>query len=222
MKFLRPLAVLLIFLAAGPACAARSPAWTKGSDPKFPESKYMVGVGIGPNIESARANARAEIARVFQARVQQTVTDVQSETSQSLGKRRGPAAGQQSSTTNTQVSTEALLEGVVIKETWFDKKAKNHYALAVLDKTAVQRSLTTRIVPLEEPISQRRAEAAQSQDPLVKARALSQARMAAVERDTLAARRQLVDPAGMADLGADMRPQIDKDLNAALSRIRAS
>lgn len=192
----------------------------RGPDPAYPESKYVVGVGIGPDLDTARTNARAEISRTFQSRVQQTLKDIQTEQSAAVGAKRGPAAGTQSSELNTVLSTESLLEGVVIKETWWDKKSKKHYALAVLDKTAAQRSLTQQIMTLEETIQARSGEARKTAAPAARARLLAKALAACRERDLLSARRRLVDPAGMAALPADNTSSLEQSLNAALAELK--
>lgn len=218
--FTRKWVPVAMWALAAPACAAKTPAWVNGRDAAFPEGKYVIGVGVGGDLDGARANARAEISRIFQARVQQTLLDVQTEQSASVGRRRGPAAGTQKSELNTVLTTESLLEGAIIKTTWFDKRAKKYYALAVLDKGASQRALSGQITDLEETIAGRRAEARKAETPMARARALSQARAAGVERDALAARRRVVDPAGMAVLPGDSTAAIDTDLNAALNELR--
>lgn len=218
MKFWMTLSLALLTAAA--AGAAKTPKWVNGADPAYPEAQYVVGVGIGGDLDGARANARAEIARTFQARVQQTLTDTQTETSASKGRRQGPALGTQKSEMVTRVATDTLLEGVTVKETWFDKKKKKHYALAALDKRAAVRALTQDIVDKEEGISTRLAQAEDADAPLSEARALGQALIVARERDALAARRRVVDAAPMPELaGETSTAQIDGRLAKILSKV---
>ncbi|HMX94898.1 MAG TPA: LPP20 family lipoprotein, partial [Elusimicrobiota bacterium] len=204
------------------AAAAKIPAWVRGPDRAYPESKYVIGVGVGSDLDAARTNARAEISKTFQARIQQTMKDTQTEQSSAAGKRRGPALGTQKSELNTTVSTDNLLEGVAIKETWFDKKGKKYYALALLDKVTAQRSLSSQITDLEETINARRNEARRAATPLAKSRALAQALAVSRSRDELAARRRLVDPAGMADLNGNTSTALEQDLNAVIGGLRVA
>jgi hypothetical protein len=206
---------------AGSAWAVKPPKWISGADPAYPETAFVIGVGVGNDLDDARANARAEISRTFQARVQQTMTDTQTESSESLGSRHGPAAGTQKSEMTTKVATETLLEGAQIKETWFDKKKKKHYALAALDKRAARQALSAQITEKEETINTRLNQAEDADAPLSKARALAQALNAARERDVLVARRRLVDMAAIPDLpGETSTAQNDRKLGAALSKIQ--
>ncbi|MBL8023387.1 MAG: LPP20 family lipoprotein [Elusimicrobia bacterium] len=216
----------IVFSLALPLSAGRKkPAWLNGPDSKYPETKYVTGVGIGNDLDAARSNARAEIARTFQAHVQQTLTDRQTESSTSVGKRRSAAQGTQKSQIETQLTTDTLLEGVAIAETYFHKKSKKHYALAVLDKIALRRTLSAQIMEKEHILSaaQSRAEAATT--PLERARALSAAIETAEERDALSTRRRVIDPAGMAPLNtgsiATLEAALEKTINALPVSVQA-
>ncbi|MBL0058560.1 MAG: LPP20 family lipoprotein [Elusimicrobia bacterium] len=214
----------LLFLAFSLplAAAPKKPDWVTGPDPKYPETKYVTGVGIGADLDAARSNARAEIARTFQARVQQTLTDQQTESSSSVGKRRSAAQGTQKSEINTQLTTDTLLEGVAIVETYFDKKSKKSYALAVLDKVALRKTLSTQIMEKEHDLSAAKARADAATTPLERARALSLALEAARERDALSARRRVVDPAGMAELLGGTTAEWQSSLDKAIAAIPVS
>jgi hypothetical protein len=120
----------------------------------------------------------------------------------------------------TQVVTDSLLEGVQIKETWFDKKKNKHYALAVLDKRAARMALSQQVTEKEEGIAARLTQAEDAQTPLSKARALGQALRLGQERDALVARRRVVDSSPIPDLaGETSTAKIDGNLAKALSGI---
>lgn len=224
MPLRKHLTVALVFLGFAVAvCAApKKPGWVTGPDPKYPETKYMTGVGIGSDLDGARSNARAEIARTFQARVQQTLTDQQTESSTSSGKKRSSAQGTQKSKMDTTLTTDTLLEGVVVNETFFDKKTKKYYALAVLDKVALRRSLSTQIIEKEQIISASRARAQADTLPLERARALSTGLEASRERDDLSTRRRIVDPSGMAELPTGSTTDLEIALEKAVAEIPVS
>lgn len=211
---------LPVLLLAGTSWAAKVPKWVSSADPAYPDAQYVVGVGIASDLDGARANARAEISRTFQARVQQTMTDTQTESSAARGRRRGPVDSAQKSEMTTRVATDTLLEGAVVKETWFDKKKNKHYALAVLDKRAAVRALSQQIVDKEETIAARLAQAEDADATLSQARALGQALAVAQERDALVARRRIVDAAPIPDLaGETSTAQIDGRLSKLLSKV---
>lgn len=213
---------LLLSFSLPLSAAPKKPAWITGPDPKYPETKYMTGVGIGADLDGARSNARAEIARTFQARVQQTLTDQQTETSTSSGKKRSAAQGTQKSLSDTTLTTDTMLEGVTVAETYYDNKSKKNYALAVLDKIALRRTLSTQIIEKEQVLSAAKARAEGATLPLERARALSSAIEAAQERDLLSSRRRVVDPAGMAELAGGSTADLETAFEKALAAIPVS
>jgi hypothetical protein len=192
----KPLLLLACLALAGAAEAAKAPKWTRGADPAYPDAAYLKGVGVGVDLEAARSNARAEIAKVFRARVEQTAVDSASESSAGKGRKRGPAETSQRSELKTKVSTDALLEGVEIAAVWYDKKARQHYALAVLNKPKARADLSLRIAEKEAAVAEgvRRGDAAKG--PVEAARAYAGALAAAREREELLPRRRVVDPVG--------------------------
>lgn len=208
-KYKSPSIVALVLAFSLPLAAApKTPAWVTGPDPKYPETKFMTGVGIGADLDGARSNARAEIARTFHARVQQTLTDQQTESSTSSGKKRSAAQGTQKSHIDTQVTTDTLLEGVAVVETYVDTKSKKTYALAILDKIALRRTLSTQIMEKDQAVSAAKTRADSASNSLDRARALSSAIEASRERDDLSTRRRVVDPAALsAELRGQAAPQ---------------
>jgi hypothetical protein len=214
---------LLAFSLSLPLFAAqKKPAWVNGPDPKYPETMYVTGVGIGSDLDGARSNARAEIARTFQSRVEQTLTDIQTESSTSSGNKRSAAQGTQKSLIDTTLTTDTLLEGVTIAETHYDKKTKKNYALAVLDKIALRRSLSSQIMEKEQAISSAKARADSAATPLERARALASAIAESQERDELATRRRVIDPSGMAELSGGSTTDLENRLEKTIAAIPVS
>jgi len=198
---------------------AKTPAWVSGADARYPEQQFITGVGLGDDLDVARANARAEVARTLESRVQQTLTDSQTETSTSRGKRQSPSLGTQTSGSNTLVTTDTFLEGVSVKETWFNKKTKKNYALAVLDKGALRRAIQTQTTDEEQIISSALASAEKATTPLDRVRELSRAKEAAERRNELVARRRVVDPVGLGDPEGTSTAVINEKWRNALSAV---
>ena len=213
------LALAVCALSFPLVAGSKKPAWVTGPDPKYPDTKYVTGVGVGTDLDGARSNARAEIARTFQARVQQTLTDIQTESSTSSGKNRSAAQGTQKSQSDTKLTTDTLLEGVTVAETYYDKKSKKNYALAVLDKIALRRTLSTQIIEKEQALSAAKTRADSAATPLDRARALSAAMAVSRERDELSTRRRVVDPAGMAELSGGSTAELETALEKAIAAI---
>lgn len=211
---------LMLLLTGAQLHAAKTPAWVKGQDPAYPPHVYLTGVGVGKDLDGARSNARAEISRVFQTRVQQTLQETQTEERTGVGKKWGKAASTQQSAVKTRVDTEGLLHGVEIAQTWYDKKSKNHYALAVLNKTKSRAALASDIAQQEEGLRSRQAQANAAVSPLERARYLAQAMRFSQTKDELAARRRILDPADAPepDAGASTE-MLDRQLRETLARI---
>jgi hypothetical protein len=69
---------LAVVTALALGCAAGGigsrPDWVRGRSSEFPEQLYVTGLGVGSDPEAARESARAEIARVFRAQVESSVS----------------------------------------------------------------------------------------------------------------------------------------------------
>jgi hypothetical protein len=210
------LAVLALVLGTSPARAVKPPAWIDGRDPSYPPSSYLTGVGIGRDIDQARSNARAEIAKAFRARVQQVTTDTQTE---SIGSKR--PASTQDVENRTQVSTDDVLEGVNIAATWFDKRKGSYYALAVLNKAKTRASLAHDRADKEEALRAGIDAARSASSPLEKSRALGSAIKARRELDALRARERVLADGGAPDISApdESEDALNRQLEAALRTI---
>ncbi len=100
-----------------------TPGWVVGrGHPKYPDSFYLTGVGFSEkNYVSANESARAELAKNLKVRVQSILRDYSS-----INKSRIELA------IKTQVDT--ILEGVEIRDGWYEPKSRVYYSLAVLDR----------------------------------------------------------------------------------------
>jgi hypothetical protein len=135
-------------LSAGP----KKPAWVNGPDPKYPETKYVTGVGIGSDLDGARSNARAEIARTFHARVQQTSRSTNRIVH--LLRQKAERRPRKPKKPNGHHSSPRTL----FWKAWPSRKPtstkiKETLRLAVLDKIALRRTLSAQIMEKEQSIS---------------------------------------------------------------------
>ncbi len=134
--------------------AMSQPDWVSGESKKYPKKDYIVGVGIGYNQDAAKSAAQAEIAKIFSLNVQQTATDTNKESTVKKASKK-EVENEVSAQTATTVTTSGTLEGVEIADTWFNKKTKNYYALAVLNKSKVKRDLTSQIDDVRKTFNSR-------------------------------------------------------------------
>jgi TolB-like protein/LysM repeat protein len=100
-----------------------TPGWVVGREnSKYTDSFYLTGVGFSEkNYVSANESARAELAKNFKVRIQSILRDYSS-----VNKSRTELA------IETQV--DMILEGVEIRDGWYEAKSKVYYSLAVLDR----------------------------------------------------------------------------------------
>ncbi len=173
---------LLIISGAALACAGvrvrgaggGEPDWVRtGRSREYPREEYLLGVGRGRSPQAAEDNARAEIAKVFEARVEQMTreTETYSEGSTSAGKEGWSRAIDVSQATATE--TEKVLSGVEIVERF--EGPDGHAALAVLSRHDASERLWRRAKEMARRAEALIAKAREAGDPLEAARSYYQA-----------------------------------------------
>jgi len=158
--------------------------------------------------------ARAEIAKVFKARVAQASQDTASEASSKKGVESSFATQ-----TRTSVSTDEVLEGVEIADTYIDDKKKTNYALAVLDKVKLRNSLSQKILDQEEIVKSQTDISSASSNPVEIAKASSKALNALAEIERIAEKKKIVDPAVAPSLYSSQKTEIENRLQSAKKSI---
>lgn len=137
--------VVWVVGSAGMVWAA--PDWVeKGTSKKFPPEKYFIGVASSAEPDGAKDKARAEIAKILKARIQQEQTEKETYAQQTVGKKTTSSQTFEAASA-TKVSVDESLEGVTIAET-YDQKG-THYALAVLDREKTAADLRKKVTDLE-------------------------------------------------------------------------
>ncbi|MFQ5672496.1 MAG: DUF4384 domain-containing protein [Nitrospinales bacterium] len=116
----------------------RTPAWVIGKGhPGFPASRYLTGVGVsGENAVSANESARSELAKSLKVKISSVMRDVSTEESTRLRL-----------VVETQVDT--ILEGVEIKDGWYDAAKRVYYSFAVLRRELAAAAIRDRIAGIE-------------------------------------------------------------------------
>jgi hypothetical protein len=180
-------------LLCSAACAGGRgrPDWIDGSAASYPRERYLVGVGEAENLDAARDRARAEIARIFEVRIEDSIVD-RSEAMALVEEARRASSVVEHIAVETRTSTEAALEGVDIAETWSDRESRRVYALAVLDKQWARRRLLEQARQRTEEMSAFREAAETAHGALARVRALLGAARASRERDRLLAHAAVV------------------------------
>lgn len=204
-----------LLLPVLPLCAA--PEWIDGVSEQYPARDYLIGLGVGDSLDSARASARAEIAKVFTARITQRARDTQHERS-TRDQRRTRVQSENTVQQSTTVSTDEVLKGVSIAETWHDQKRNQHYALAVLDRRAATQSLARQMREQEERLADVRANIDSQAGLIPQLRAVNDALASVDIMEHLTARLQVIDPSAAADSGD---PRLRADLESRRAALSA-
>ena len=143
------LASLGLLSMVGTAVAA-PPSWVEGRDGRYSRDKYVVGVGKGPNRDSADLDARAEVARVFESNVSSVMADFQASASKVNSSGKGVSVEVQQVAQFTAVTAKKTLSGVELVQRAQDNGT--FYALAVLDRKQCINSLKGQISALDGKI----------------------------------------------------------------------
>jgi hypothetical protein len=188
-------AALIGALLCSAACAAGrgQPDWIDGSAAAYPKAQYLVGIGEGDHLDAARDRARAEIARIFEVRIEDSVVDRSEMVAVMEAARRWSSIVERMAV-ETRTTTEVALEGVEIAETWEDPVTRRVYALAVLGKQRAQRRLLEQAKRRTEEILGFREAAKRANGALARVRAHVSAARASRERDRLLAHARVVGP----------------------------
>ncbi len=202
--------ILLIGFRPVPGAAEEAkPDWLSTQSAAYPADRYLTAVGSGENRRMAEDSAYAGLSRIFQAKVESTARDLETvlQQSSSGAQGTGPTRVQRSLVLQqmTVVSTDKILENVVIAETWEDPDDSRVYVLAVMDRGRSAAILHERIRILDEKAIELYHSAGggftPSQDPpgrgkLSMVRDLHGALRALVSREALNADLQVIDPTG--------------------------
>ncbi|MGA1824094.1 MAG: LPP20 family lipoprotein [bacterium] len=137
------LIILSLFIQILP-CAASEP----DSAAEYPPAQYLTATGIGQSEQEARRQAKAEMSSIFEAQVTSSML--------SIVKSALSGSGEETVTRDAAQKIGILsaveLKGVTIEKTWYDKKQKVYYALAVLDKQKARREWQGKIDSFDDKI----------------------------------------------------------------------
>ena len=150
------------------------PEWVDGRASDYPPSQYLTGVGQGDNRNMAENQAYAAVARIFKVEVAAQAKDWEAYL---VTEHDEVASAERRLTIDhvTKVSTDKVLENVSIGDAWYDVGKKVHYALAVVNRSQAEASVTDKVVSLDREIDADVVEARQTTDKLAKVRALRRA-----------------------------------------------
>lgn len=190
---------VLPWLLAGPlwlSCASPSgpPSWVvgTGSPEAFSQAEYLMATGAGRDLEEASANAKAELARIFSARVASRLELVESE---AMG--AAPTRTESELLVETEIRSETRLVGAEVPLHWRAPETgpldrDRVWALAVLPRAPECRRIRNRARLLLADNDVDRAERSREADPFLALQAVRRSVARAEVLDGLEARGRVV------------------------------
>ncbi len=142
--------VMMIGFAAG---AKDEPEWVKSGNAseQFPASRYLVGIGRAADtggkdqdLKAAENAARNEIASQIRTQIQSTLVsrmEEQQKYVQTNARSKSTTQGTQQVVSEIMTKVDLELVATEIKESYFNKKEKQYYALAVMDRNLAAETL---------------------------------------------------------------------------------
>ncbi len=173
-----------------------APAWTKANGTGACDTnRYLCGVGTGRDLTTADVNARAELARIFEANIKSVATSFEGaarKISSSTGEQWIEA---QKVTSFSMVSTEKVLRMSTILDRWQDAQAKS-WTLAVIDRAQAGAALREEIEQKDSIVDAALGRAEGTEDKLARFGSLKQASQALLEREALNSDLRVIEKSG--------------------------
>jgi len=181
--------MFLVFLTFFTGCAA-SPPQTASQDPSsdLSSKRYLVATGIGQTDPEARRMAKAEMSAIFESQIESRVG---SSVKLTTGSDRSEAINKETEA-NINIKSNVQLQGVEIKNTWYDEKSRMYYAQAVLDKYSAREQWSDRANALDEDIDAGFQRLGSIESPVSKLESLNVLYHQLLEQETLISRLRVI------------------------------
>lgn len=216
--------IVLVACVALSGCAsndaAERPAWILEETPEYTHNRFILGRGQASGLDVAKDRARADVAKNFQVRVVERSADVvRFQNAETGAASSGAPQLEQEVSRELSASTDQLLRGVTIAQTWQDPDNKAFHALAVLPRQAASSNLRQDVQQLDAAIAGQVRQARDATELLQRVAHASRAASLHAERDALQQTLAVVDIAGRGVDSPYSTGQLEADLQQLLQRI---
>jgi len=211
--------LLGVFIISG--CASKGsgrPDWIYGNSSKYPPAKYLSGKGQDKYQAVARDRARADLAKIFEVRIQEQSEDSTRANRQTADDKTSLKL-EASVSRNISTRTDQIVSGIEIAETWHDKARNQFHVLAVLDRMKAGNILRDSIDRLDDVTGQAIRRARQSDNLLRKIGLAHTALQAQLEREIYAKQLKIVDYSGRGLSSPYNLATLASDRDALLKRL---
>jgi hypothetical protein len=209
-----------LLMVAGCASSPKGPPdWLEEPSAKYPEARFLVGQGQADLASVARDRARADLVKVFEARISEASQDSSTARRDSTGGKVKQSSGFKAER-HVNVTTAYAVEGIRVPEVWYDGKRKSYHALAVLDRLQASERLRGEIMHLDDLTGREMQNAKNASELFAQMNFAAKALGAQRRRDRLQRELRVVDPTGV---GIPVRfdsDRLDSDLNQLTKRLR--
>lgn len=172
-----------------------APGWVDGRPGRYNEMEYLTGVGRGAGRGACEEDARAAVAKIFEARISQVASDWQGYFSRVSGAKPEVHVEAMSISQLTRVSTDRVLKGVKLVDHYQDSQG-NHHCLAALERLPAAASLREEIALLDQQIRQKMEQGDKAATPTERFMAYARAMEMLQEREAKNEDLRIVDPRG--------------------------
>lgn len=216
------IAVSLLLSACASDASKEHPAWILDETPEYTNARYLLGRGQADQVDMAKDRARADVAKIFSVRVTERNQDLTRFQSAGSGAAQGSPQLEQEVSRQLSATTDELLRGVTIAETWQDPQTKAYHALAVLPRQDASRDLRREIDQLDAAIAGYVRQARESGDLLQRIGQATRAVRTHAQRDGLAQSLAVVERMGRGAASPYSTGQLEADLQQLLQGINIS
>lgn len=183
---------------AGDRAAPGRPSWIDGRSSRYSDALYLTGVGRGPARLPCENDARAALAKVFEARISQESSDWQGHISR-VNETRRVVVEAMALDQLTRVSTDHALRGSRVAELWQSPEGADSgefHCLAVLERQPAARTLRDEIDRFDSQIAAKVREGDAAPNATARFFAYKRALELLQRREALNAELRIVDVAG--------------------------
>jgi len=206
-----------LFFIASAVSAEPKPDWVEGDAGFYPNGQYLTATGSASKAELAKDRALANLSKIFEAHIKELST-TKSDTDVSIKDGDESYAKKIHLAQQIQVSTDKIINGARIAETWKDSTVFTYHALAVLERAQAGNNIKTEMSRLDSETQVELERSRSQSDALLSMSALDAAVALQRERHTLQNTLKVIDTRGKGSPAqwslADLTGQLESKLQS--------
>jgi len=163
----------LIFISSA-VIAREKPGWIESEPGRYPNNLYISATGSASDFELAKDRALANLSKVFEVRIDEAST-TKTEIYVSLHNMKEAVAKKNLLSQRIRVSTDKIIQGAQVVESWRDNELALYHSLAVLDRKQARNNIKDEINRLDEETNIELENIKRAEDPLLRIAGLDRA-----------------------------------------------